>query len=380
MTAAPIVPPATLGILGGGQLGRYAVMAAASMGYRTIVLDPDPSAPAGMLAHEHLVAVYDDPDALRRLAFDCDAVTTEFENPPAEALDELAATVVVAPSPAAVRIAQDRIAEKAFLVDNGFPVGRYQVLEGDDPAVDASLVDAGAIIKTARLGYDGKGQRSVAGVAETLAAWAELGGVACVVEQRLELDTELSVIVGRTSSGDVEAWAVAENTHVGGILDLSIVPAAVPARLADRAVGVAMAIADALSYVGVLAVELFVVDGKLLVNELAPRPHNSGHWTLDASVTSQYEQQVRAVCGLGLGSTAMTAPAIAMVNLLGDLWEGGDPDWAVVLADPNAKLHLYGKSAARPGRKMGHLTVTAPATNLAVAQALRLRAAAARRL
>jgi len=378
MTPKPIVPPATLGILGGGQLGRYAVMAAASMGYRTIVLDPDPSAPAGMLAHEHLIAAFDDPDALRRLAFDCDAVTTEFENPPAAALDELAATVVVAPSPGAVRIAQDRIAEKAFLVENGFPVGRYQVLEGDDPAVDASLVDAGAIIKTARLGYDGKGQRTVAGVAETLAAWAELGGVACVIEEQLALQTELSVIVGRTATGDVEAWPVAENTHVGGILDLSVVPAAVPAKLADRAVGVAMAIADALDYVGVLAVELFVVDGELLVNELAPRPHNSGHWTLDASVTSQYEQQVRAVCGLGLGSTGMTAPAIAMVNLLGDLWEGGDPDWAVVLADPNAKLHLYGKSEARPGRKMGHLTVTGPGTIVAAARAVALRAAAVR--
>ena len=378
MTAAASRPPATLGILGGGQLGRYAVMAAASMGYRTIVLDPDPSAPAGMLAHEHLVAAYDDPDALRRLAFECDAVTTEFENPPAAALDELAATVVVVPSPTALRVAQDRVAEKRFLVENGFPVGRYQVLDGDDPVVDPSLVDPGAIVKTARLGYDGKGQRSVSGVAETLAAWAELGGVACVVERRLELETELSVVAARTVRGDVEAWPVAENRHVDGILDSSVVPAAVSAKLADRAVGLAMAIADALDYVGVLAVELFVVDGDLLVNELAPRPHNSGHWTLDASVTSQYEQQVRAVCGLGLGSTAMTAPAIAMVNLLGDLWERGDPDWAAVFDDPNAKLHLYGKSQARPGRKMGHLTVTARAGNVAVARALELRAAVAR--
>jgi 5-(carboxyamino)imidazole ribonucleotide synthase len=378
MTVAAIVPPATLGILGGGQLGRYAVMAAASMGYRTIVLDPDPSAPAGLLAHEHLVAAYDDPDALRRLSFDCDVVTTEFENPPATALDELAAVVRVAPGPAAVRIAQDRIAEKRFLVDNGFPVGRYQVLDGDDSTIDADLVAPGAIVKTARLGYDGKGQRSVSGLPETLAAWAELGSVECVVEQRLQLDTELSVIVGRTASGEVEAWPVAENRHVDGILDVSAVPAMVSAKLADRAVGTAMAIADALAYVGVLAVELFVVDGELLVNELAPRPHNSGHWTLDASVTSQYEQQVRAVCGLGLGSTAMTAPAIAMVNLLGDLWDGGDPDWTVVLDDPNAKLHLYGKREARPGRKMGHLTVTAAATNLAVARALELRAAVVR--
>ena len=378
MTGPAIVPPATLGILGGGQLGRYAVMAAASMGYRTMVLDPDPSAPAGLLAHEHLVAAYDDPDALRRLRFDCDVVTTEFENPPAAALDELAATVVVAPSPTAVRIAQDRIAEKAFLVDNGFPVGRFQVLDGDDSSIDASLVDLGAIIKTARFGYDGKGQRVVAGVADTVAAWAELGGVDCVIEQRLALDTELSVIVGRGVSGDVEAWPVAENTHVNGILDVSVVPAAVSDELADRAVGLAMAVADALDYVGVLAVEMFVAGGELLVNELAPRPHNSGHWTLDASVTSQYEQQVRAVCGLGLGSPAMTAPAIAMVNLLGDLWQGGDPDWATILDDPHAKLHLYGKSAARSGRKMGHLTVTAPNTTAAAARALELRAAAAR--
>ena len=373
MTA--IVPPATIGILGGGQLGRYAVMAAASMGYRTMVLDPDPSAPAGILAHEHLVAPYDDPDALRRLAFDCDVVTTEFENPPAAALDELAETVVVAPSPASVRIAQDRVAEKRFLVDNGFPVARYQVLDDDTPAVDVELVGGGAIVKTARLGYDGKGQRSVNGVAASLSAWAELGGVACVVEQRLDLETELSVIVGRTASGDVEAWPVAENRHVDGILDLSVVPAPVSTALADRAVGLAMALADALDYVGVLAVELFVVDGDLLINELAPRPHNSGHWTLDASVTSQYEQQVRAVCGLGLGSTEMTAPAIAMVNLLGDLWDGGEPDWASVLDDPHAKLHLYGKALARPGRKMGHITVTAPGTSAAASRALQLRAA-----
>jgi 5-(carboxyamino)imidazole ribonucleotide synthase len=379
MTHRSIVPPATIGMLGGGQLGRYALMAAASMGYRTIVLDPDPSAPAGVVANEHLVAAYDDAASLRRLSFDCDVVTTEFENPPAAALDELAATVLVAPAPAAVRIAQDRIAEKAFLVENGFPVGRYATLSEDaEPAVDPALVDAGAIVKTARLGYDGKGQCSVVGVADTLAAWAQLGGVACVVEERLTLQTELSVIVARTADGRLEAWPVAENRHVDGILDLTVVPAAVSRRVADRAVGLAMAIADALDYVGVLAVELFVVDGELFVNELAPRPHNSGHWTLDASVTSQFEQQVRAVCGLGLGSTAMTASSVAMVNLLGDLWSNGSPDWSVVLDDPHAKLHLYGKSEARPGRKMGHLTVTSEVGTAAAARALELRSAVVR--
>lgn len=379
MSRRPVYTPATLGVLGGGQLGRYFVMAAATMGYRTIVLDPDPSAPAGAMAHEHLVAAYDDPASLRRLAFDCDVVTTEFENPPAAALDALAATVIVAPSADSVGIAQDRIAEKAFLIDNGFPVGAYTVLaDVDQPPIEASLVDGGAVVKTARLGYDGKGQRSVDGVAQTLAAWAELGGVPCVVERRLDLQTELSVIVARTVDGRVEAWPVAENRHVDGVLDLTVVPAAVPRKVADRAVGLAMAIADALDYVGILAVELFVVDGDLLVNELAPRPHNSGHWTLDACVTSQFEQQVRAVCGLGLGSTAMTARSVAMVNLLGDLWEGGEPDWSIVLDDPHAKLHLYGKSQARPGRKMGHLTVTSDVATAAVARALELRSAVVR--
>ncbi|HYN31551.1 MAG TPA: 5-(carboxyamino)imidazole ribonucleotide synthase [Ilumatobacteraceae bacterium] len=378
MSLQPITPPATIGVLGGGQLGRYAVMAATAMGYRTMVLDPDPSAPAGMVANDHLVAQYDDPVALQRLMFECDVVTTEFENPPSYALDQLAGGVVVAPPPEAVAIAQDRIAEKSFLLENGFSVGPFATLVDDRQHVDDALVVDGAIVKTARLGYDGKGQRSVRGVAETFTAWAELGGVPCVVEQRLDLEIELSVLVARTADGRVEAWPVAENHHVDGILDLTVVPADVPTKLADRAVGLGMAIADALGYVGVLAVELFVVGGELLVNELAPRPHNSGHWTLDACVTSQYEQQVRAVCGLGLGSTAMTARSVAMVNLLGDLWETGEPDWSIVFDDPHAKLHLYGKSHARPGRKMGHLTVTSDVATAAVTRALELRSAAVR--
>lgn len=371
----PITPPATIGMLGGGQLGRYALMAAATMGYRTIVLDPDPSAPAGVVAHEHLVAAYDDPAALRRLSFECDVVTTEFENPPAAAIAVLAQEVPVAPSVASISIAQDRIAEKRFLVDNGFPVGPHAALVDPDDSVESELVDGGAIVKTARLGYDGKGQRSVDGVAETVAAWADLGGVPSVIERRLDLNVEVSVLVARAADGRVETFPVAENHHVGGILDLTVVPARVSDELADRAVGLAMAIADALDYVGVLAVEMFVVDGELLVNELAPRPHNSGHWTLDACTTSQFEQQIRAVCGLGLGATTMTAPAIAMVNLLGDVWADGEPDWAAVLDDPSAKLHLYGKSEPRPGRKMGHLTVTSEVTTAAVADALARRAA-----
>ena len=377
MTSRPILPPATIGMMGGGQLGRYALIAARTMGYGTLVLDPDPSAPAGAVADAHLVAAYDDPAALQRITLDCDVVTTEFENPPAGALDHLAERLRVAPSPESVRIAQDRIAEKRFLIDNGFTVGPYLVLDEPEtviaPGVVARVLDGGAIVKTARLGYDGKGQRRVDDAAGMHAAWAELGGVACVVERLLAFDLELSVIVARTADGRIEPWPVAENRHVDGILDVSVVPARVDESTADRAVGIASAIADALDYVGVLAVEMFVVDGELFVNELAPRPHNSGHWTLDASATSQFEQQIRAVCGVGLGRTTMTAPSIAMVNLLGDLWANGTPDWRVVLDEPRAKLHLYSKSQARPGRKMGHLTVTSQVATEAVERALELR-------
>lgn len=376
--AAPILPPATIGMLGGGQLGRYALMAARTMGYRTVVLDPDPSAPAGAVSDEHLVAAYDDAAALQRMSEVCDVVTTEFENPPAEALDTLARSVRVAPSARAVRIAQDRAAEKRFFDEGSFPVAPYGVL-GETSAqtvqsLPVGLVGKNVVIKTARLGYDGKGQRRLeADNAEGAgdldrwrgaldAAWSELGRVPCVVEMLVDLATEVSVIVARSHSGDTLTWPMAENTHAAGILDVSIVPAAIDAELVTAAESLAVEIATRLDYVGVLAVEMFVVRShggafELLVNEMAPRPHNSGHWTLDGSVTSQYEQQIRAICGLGLGDTSMTAPGVAMVNLLGHLWADGPPAWHHALAVPAAKLHLYGKSEARPGRKMGHLTV-----------------------
>jgi 5-(carboxyamino)imidazole ribonucleotide synthase len=354
--ADPIMPPATIGMLGGGQLGRYALIAARTMGYRTMVLEPDPSAPAGAIADVHLVAAYDDVDALRRLGGECEVVTTEFENPPASALEFLDRMTLVAPSPRAVAVAQDRIAEKAFLTNAGLPVGPYAVVD----AADADPpIGYPAILKTARLGYDGKGQRLLADASEMRAAWRLLGGVPCVLEQALSLDTEVSVVVARTAHGGFASYPVAENNHVGGILDLTVVPAAVSARVADRAVGLAMAIADALDYVGVLAVEFFVVDGDVLVNELAPRPHNSGHWTLDVAQVDQFQQQIRAVCGLPLGDTSMTQPAAAMVNLLGDVWERGEPPWHRALESSHVALHLYGKSTARPGRKMGHLTAWA---------------------
>ncbi len=370
MTGRPIVPPATFGVLGGGQLGRYTVIAARTMGYRTVVLEPDASSPAGTIADEHLVAPYDDRSALERMAVACDVVTTEFENAPAAALERLTGSVTVAPSAEVVAIAQDRLQEKAFLVDNGFPVGRYRAVHGVD---DLTGEIGPSILKSARLGYDGRGQRAVERASDALAAWAELGGVPCVLEQRLALDAEISVVLARRHDGGTAAFDVAENVHVAGILDLTVVPARVAPPIADRATGIALAIADALDYVGVLAVEMFVVDGEVLVNELAPRPHNSGHWTLDAARTSQFEQQVRAVCGVALGDPSRTAPAVAMVNLLGDLWATGEPMWRRTLDDSRAKLHLYGKSVPRPGRKMGHLTVTGHNANEVADRALRLR-------
>ena len=349
-----ITPPATLGILGGGQLGRYFVMAARTMGYQTIVLEPDPNAPAGRVADEHLEAAYDDEAALQHLASACAVVTTEFENPPSAAMDWLRSHTTVRPSPAAVAIAQDRELEKAFLREAGIPVAPFVVIETDADTATATELQYPAILKTARMGYDGKGQISVASHDQLSDAWAQLGHQRCVLEQRLDLEGEVSVVLARGADGEIASYPTGHNTHVDGILDCTVVPFASPhaAELAAR-------VATALDYVGVLAVEMFVVGSRLLVNEIAPRPHNSGHWTLDAARTSQFEQQVRAVCGVGLGDPSLSAPAAAMVNLLGDLWAGGEPDWSVVLADPCASLHLYGKSSARPGRKMGHITVTA---------------------
>ena len=380
----PIGPPATIGMLGGGQLGRYALMAARVMGFRTIVLEPDPEAPAGAVADEHLVADYDDPEALARLAQVCSVVTTEFENPPAEAMAVLARSVRVAPSSTTVGIAQDRGLEKEFLSSVGVPVGPFARVDAavlgvgvDSPEEFARDDCLPGLLKTNRGGYDGKGQRAVDDHDGLWGAWRALDGVDCVLERRLSLLTEVSVIVARTADGSVTTYPVAENQHVDGILDVTVVPARIDPVLADRAVGLAMTVADALGYVGVLAVEMFVVNGEagpdLLVNEIAPRPHNSGHWTLDGARTDQFAQQVRAVCGLSLGDTSMTAGGVAMVNLLGDLWAGGEPDWTAALAEPLARLHLYGKSTARPGRKMGHLTVVDDDPGSAEVLARRLR-------
>jgi len=383
VTSRVVAPPAAIGMLGGGQLGRYAIIAARVMGYRTIVLDPDAGAPAGRVADEHIVAAYDDPAALDWLAEQCAVVTTEFENPPASAMERLAADVRIAPSPAAIAIAQDRIAEKTFLSGHGFPVVPWAPLRSAVDLDEAVAIGVPAIVKTARLGYDGKGQRHVAAPHDLAAAWAGLDRVPCVVERRVPLDVELSALVARSADGTSAVYPIAENGHVGGILELTVVPARVDGVLATAAEALARQVAEQLEFVGVLAVEMFVSHGTLLVNELAPRPHNSGHWTLDGARTDQFAQQIRAVTGAALGDPSLTTGAAAMVNLLGDLWfADGDapvePDWSSALRDVSARLHLYGKTEPRRSRKMGHITVLGDGADDVLRRALRLREAAIR--
>lgn len=359
-----ILPPATLGMLGGGQLGRFFVSAAHELGYLVWVLDPDPHSPAGLLADRHLVAGYEDYAALDELANGCTAISTEFENVPAGSLDYLAKFVLVRPSAAAVSVCQNRIAEKNFLRQHRLPIADFAAVHDEHELRQASAALFPGILKVARFGYDGKGQEVVGNADEALAAFQRFKGETCVLEQKLELGGELSVVLARDENGRTESFPVAENSHRKGILDVSLVPASASDGLAKRAAELAATIADGLAYVGTLAVELFVVGGQLVVNEMAPRPHNSGHYTLDACLTSQYEQQVRALCGLPLGDTRAHSAA-AMVNLLGDLWyedgPGGqryrEPDWAQLYRFPGLKLHLYGKHHARHGRKMGHFTV-----------------------
>lgn len=358
----PLPPGAWLGLLGGGQLGRMFCMAAQSLGWRVCVLDPGADSPAGSIAERHLRADYLDAAALDELARTCRAATTEFENVPAHALERLARDLPVAPAAASVAIAQDRIAEKDFVRRAGIEVAPYAAIrdEADLRAADPSLFPG--ILKVARLGYDGKGQARVDDAAGALAALRGFGGVPCVLERRLPLAKEVSVVVARGFDGAASAWPVAENEHRGGILAVSTVPARIDAALAARATDATLAIVAALDYVGVLCVEFFVLDdGRLVVNEMAPRPHNSGHYTIDACVTSQFEQQARVMAGLPLGAVRQHSPAV-MLNLLGDVWYGGrdapaEPDWTCVLRHPQAKLHLYGKTEARRGRKMGHVTV-----------------------
>ena len=364
-----------LGVIGGGQLGRYFVQAAQALGFRTVVLEPDQLSPAGAVADHHIVAAYDDSDALTELADLCSAVTVEFENPPVAALEFLAERIIIRPSPNAVAIAQDRRCEKQFCVDNRIQVAPFAVIENlDDVGAIADRADElfPAILKTSRMGYDGKGQQRLANYTELRGAFTALGNVPCVLEKLVPLDDELSVIVARGMDGEVVTYEPTRNLHVDGVLDVSSAP--IPnSQVTEHARKVALRLAEALDYVGVLGVEFFVSGGELLVNEMAPRPHNSGHWTLDAAQTSQFEQQVRALVGMPLGSTAMTHPAVVMLNLLGDRWAHGDPNFALAASDSAAHLHLYGKSEAKPGRKMGHLSVVGNEMSQVLAHARQLR-------
>ncbi|WP_374674060.1 5-(carboxyamino)imidazole ribonucleotide synthase [Ideonella sp.] len=380
-TPAPLLPGATLGVMGGGQLGRMFVHAAQAMGYATAVLDPDPASPAGLVSHHHVNAAYTDTAALAELARVADAVTTEFENVPAPALRELAGQRPVAPDADAVAICQDRALEKAHFARAGVPCAPYAVVDSAEAlaAVEPALLPG--ILKTATLGYDGKGQVRVADRTGLEAAWQRLGRARCVLEQLLPLQLELSVIVARGADGQAVTFPVQQNLHVDGILAVTQVPAPdVPAALAEQARECARAIAGSMGYVGVLCVEFFVVRGpdgtpRLVANEMAPRPHNSGHYTIDACDLSQFDLQVRCMAGLPLVEPRLHSAAV-MLNLLGDLWfEPGHmqprtPAWVEVLALPGAHLHLYGKTEARRGRKMGHLTFTGatPQDALAVAR------------
>ena len=368
------LPGSTIGILGGGQLGRMFTVAALSMGYEVIVLDPDADSPAGKLATDHVCANYSDQTALDYMARTCEVVTTEFENVPASTLEALATSCPVRPGAQAVTITQDRIHEKTFLRDNGFPTAPFAVIrDKSDLSPGLEAVQAPAILKVSRFGYDGKGQYGIDSTSDLNDAWQALQANDSVLEQRVPLDREVSVVLARGIDGHTITYPVAENVHQNGILDVSIVPARIDNSLAEQVVSMATRIATVLDYVGVMAVEFFITNGKLLVNEIAPRPHNSGHYTLDATVTSQFEQQVRAVCGLPLGETRLLSPVV-MVNLIGDLWKGNTPPaWEALLSHANAKLHLYGKRDARPGRKMGHYNVLSPELDDALKLATKIK-------
>jgi 5-(carboxyamino)imidazole ribonucleotide synthase len=352
-----ILPDATLGILGGGQLGRMFTLAAYSMGYRVVVLDPDPHSPAGMIADQHIKADYRDHAALQLLGDECAAVTTEFENIPADSLDYLQQFCTVRPGPEAVRIAQDRIREKTFIRDHGLSTAAFEpVYEAADLDEAFGELQPPMLLKTASLGYDGKGQVRVDTLEDARSAFEQLGNRPCVLEELVDLAREISVVLVRGSNGRLAVYPVAENLHVNGILDTTMVPASIDAQSRENAVLMAGQLAGAMDYCGGLAVEFFITrQGELLVNELATRPHNSGHFTVDACATSQFEQQLRMLCDLPPGDTQLLSPVV-MLNLLGDLWcDDTAPDWAAVFSEPGAHLHLYGKREARPGRKMGHI-------------------------
>jgi 5-(carboxyamino)imidazole ribonucleotide synthase len=352
-----IAPGAAVGVLGGGQLGRMFAIAARRMGYRVHTFSPGDDTPTGQVADVEVTASYEDLDALRAFARQVNVVTFEFENVPIEAIDAIEEHAPVRPSGVALHTAQQRAREKTFLADRGIPTAPFMAAATLDELWSAvDQVGTPAIIKTAAFGYDGKGQHKVTSPADVEHVWAAIGHQEAVVEKMISLQAEVSVVGARGLDGEMQEFVPFENQHRHHILDLTTAPATLSAAVAKQAVEITRTILEELQYVGVICVEFFVsTDGELLVNELAPRPHNSGHLTFDAAVTSQFEQQLRAICGLPLGSTELVRPA-AMANLLGDLWVDGEPNWAAAMRLSDVKLHVYGKDGPRPGRKMGHLT------------------------
>lgn len=370
-----ILPGATLGVLGSGQLGRMFAIAARRMGYRVHTLSPAEDTPTGQVADLEITADYEDLDAIRTFAAGVQVITFEFENVSTAAAAAAAEIVPVRPSGLALHLTQQRAREKAFLADRGFPVTPFTAVHTvDDLAVGLGIVGLPAILKTASFGYDGKGQHRLNAIEDAERVWNLIGHQDAIVERVVPFSHEISVVAARGLDGAFAHYGAIENEHKHHVLDVSVAPARIAPAVAAEAVAITRSILDELDYVGVLCVEFFLTTaGGLLVNEIAPRPHNSGHFSFDASVTSQFEQQVRAVCGLPLGETTQMRPA-AMVNLMGELWANGEPDWAGALAFGDVKLHLYGKTEARVGRKMGHLTALAATADEALNKALAARA------
>ncbi len=370
-----IAPGSTLGVMGGGQLGRMFAIEARKMGYRVHVFDPSPACPAGQVADLEINAEYRDESALARFAEGVSTVTFEFENIPAASLNVLSKARPVHPSPEVLLICQNREREKTFLERNGYPVAPFAVIDSPE-ALREGLLQTGtpAVLKTADFGYDGKGQLKIDKPEPPGELWERFGPRRAVLEGWITHEFELSVVCAGSPASGYSCFPAAENVHTRHILDVSIVPARIDPAILEEAESIARSLARDLSLTGLLAVEFFLdSQGGLIVNELAPRPHNSGHYTFDACVTSQFEQQVRTLCNLPAGSTQLLSPVV-MVNLLGDLWNDGEPDWNTIFSEPSAKLHLYGKNEPRPGRKMGHFCVLDPSRDEALRKALNIRA------
>lgn len=376
MSTKPILPGACIGILGSGQLGRMLAQAARSMGYNVAVYSLEEKSPAGVISDYEFIGEYLDLPRIHEFGRTVDVVTFEFENVPHDAAEAAAGYAPVRPDGNVLHVAQNRLREKNFLRDNGFPTAPFQRVTSLAELEQAiASIGAPGVLKTASFGYDGKGQVKIMAPDEAAKAWETIKGAEAIYEGFVKFTKELSVIGARTLDGQIQTFPVFENDHANHILDITFAPAAIDAAVSDEARKLACGILEKLDVVGLLTVEMFLTtDGKVLVNELAPRTHNSGHLTIDACITSQFEQQIRAVCGLPLGSTEMKQPA-AMANLLGHLWEHGEPDWAAALQDPLVKLHLYGKREARVGRKMGHLTATGDTIEEAVERVKKARAA-----